>query len=96
MRIISEDLKDIIKDEDKDKIIMATKRDRYLGQLIHNRGLSGNTIETKIFGKIMSILWLYNRFDKTIKIRIFKTYLISKINHMIPLIALSNNLNASS
>ena len=93
--IISDEVNDVIKDEDNDKIIMSTKKGKYLGQLINNCGLSENTIETKMFGKLISKLRIYNGFTKSTKIRIFKTYLVSKINHLLPLIALSNNLDIS-
>ena len=93
--IISDDINDVIKDRDNDKIIMPTRKGKYLGQLINNQGLSENTIETKMFGKLINKLQTYNGFSKNTKIRIFKTYLISKINHLLPLIALSNNLDSS-
>ena len=48
-----------------------------------------------MFGKLISKLRIYNGFTKSTKIRIFKTYLVSKINHLLPLIALSNNLDIS-
>ena len=86
--IISDEVNDIIKDEDNDKIIMATKKSKYLGQVINNCWLSENTIETKMFGKLINKLYIYNGFTKSTKIRIFKTYLISKINNLLPLIAL--------
>ena len=74
---------------------MPTRKGKYLGQLINNQGLSENTIETKMFGKLINKLQIYNWFSKTTKIRIFKTYLISKINHLLQLIALSNDLDSS-
>ena len=70
---------------------MATKK--CTGQLINNCGLSENTIETKMFGKLINKEHIYNWFTKSPKIGIFKTYLKSKINHLLPLIALSNNLD---
>ena len=58
-------------------------------------GVSENKIETKIFGKLINKLSILNGFAKSSKIRIFKIFLISKGNHLLPLIALSGNLDAS-
>ena len=74
---------------------MSTKRGKYIGQLLNNCGLIERIIETKMFGKLINKLHIYNGFAKSTKIRIFKTYLISKINHILPLIVLSNSFDIS-
>ena len=76
-------------------MIIPKNKCKYLGQLINNNGLTENVIEIKIFGQLIGILNSYNGFTKTTKIRIFKTYLISKVNHLLPLISLSGNLEIS-
>ena len=54
-----------------------------------------NIFETKTFGKLINKLSIFNGFAKSAKIRIFKIFLISKVNHLLPLIVLSGNLEAS-
>ena len=74
---------------------MPKKKGKYLGQLINNMGVTENIIETKTFGKLINKLSMFNGFAKSSKIRIFKIFLISKVNHLLPLIAFSENLDAS-
>ena len=66
---------------------MPKKNAKYLGQIINSEGLTKNIIENKIFGKLINVLQRYKGFAKTTKIQIFKTYLISKVNHLLPLIS---------
>ena len=93
--IISDDPNDIIKDDQNGQIIIPKNKGKYLGQIINNKGLTENIIKAKIFGKLINHLNLYNGFTRATKIRIFKTYLISKVNHLLPLIALTGNLDIS-
>ena len=58
-------------------------------------GVIENIIETKTFGKLINKISIFNGFAKSSKIRIFKIFLMSKVNHLLPLIALSGNLEAS-
>jgi len=57
--------------------------------------LTDNIIEKKVFGELINTLETYKGFAKCSKIRIFKTYLISKINHLLPIIVLTGNLETS-
>ena len=66
-----------------------------MGQIINSEGLTENIIENKIFGKLVNVLQRYKGFAKTTKIRIFKIYLISKVNHLLPLISLTGNIEIS-
>ena len=93
--ILSDDPNDIIKDENNGQMIMPKTKCKYLGQLINNKGFTENIIEKKIFGKFINKLNLYMGFTKVTKIRIFKTYLISKVNHLLPLIVLTGNIEVS-
>ena len=93
--IISDNENDVIKDNTNDIIIMPKKKGKYLGQLINNMGVIENIIETKTFGKLINKISIFNGFAKSSKIRIFKIFLISKVNHLLPLIVLSGNLEAS-
>ena len=93
--IISNEQNDIIKDETSDGIIISKKVGKYLGQLINNNGITENTIEAKLFGKLINIFHTYKGFSKSSKIRLFKTYFISKINHLLPLISLTGNIEIS-
>ena len=93
--IISDDSNDIIKDNTNGQLIMPKKNAKYLGQIINSGGLTENIIENKIFRKLINVLQRFKGFAKTIKIRIFKTYLISKVNHLLPLISLTGNIEIS-
>ena len=91
--IISDDPMDTIKDNYNGQIIISQKKGKYLGQIINSNGVTENIIEQKMFGKLIKQLNAYDGFSKSSKIRIFKTYLISKINHLLPLISLTGNID---
>ena len=93
--ILSDDPNNIIKDGKNGQIIMSKTKCKYLGQLINNKGLTENIMGAKIFGKLINKLNICKGFTKATKIRIFKTYLISKVNHLLPLIALTGNIEVS-
>ena len=95
MQQLSDDPNNIIKDGKNGQIIMSKTKCKYLGQLINNKGLTENIMGAKIFGKLINKLNICKGFTKATKIRIFKTYLISKVNHLLPLIALTGNIEVS-
>ena len=80
---------DTIKDNYNGQIIISQKKGKYLGQIINSNGVIENIIEQKMFGKLIKQLNAYDGFSKSSKIRIFKTYLISKINQ----ISLTGNID---
>ena len=62
----------------------------YLGQEIDNNGIPRININHKTFGKLMDILNRNAGISCAARIKIFKVYMRSKLNHLIPLICLSN------
>ena len=66
-----------------------------MGQQINNNGISEQIIEDKIFGKIKMILNNNNYLTRLSRIYIFKTYMITKVNHLLPLISLNGHLSDS-
>ena len=71
--------------------INPTSHAKYLGQEIDSRGIPTKPITQATFGKIINILQTNRQLGRSAKIKIFKTYLRSKINHLIPLIVLTEN-----
>lgn len=66
---------------------------KYLGQQINHNGISEQLIEDKIFDKIKQILFNNNYLTRFSRIRIFKCYMFSKINHLLLLISLKGHLS---
>ena len=62
---------------------------KYLGQQINSNGISEQIMEKKIFGKIKMIHNNNNFLTTLSKIHIFKTYMITKVNNLLPLISLN-------
>ena len=79
--ILSEDTKDKITDNDEGIDIEPKLSVKYLGQKINSEGLSEEIIDSKIFGKVKNKLNRLNYLTRLTRIRIFKAYMISKVNH---------------
>ena len=92
---ISNDLDEVIMDDSSGEMIVATEASKYLGQLINTEGEPVYGISKKDLGKIIDIMMSAGSLSRKARIRIFKTYSRSKIGHLIPMIALSKNLEAT-
>ena len=94
--LISEEEKDVIKDKGANEetiIITAKKHAKYLGQIINEEGIPTKDTKNISFGYIASVIKRDGSLTKIAKIRIFQTYMRSKINHLIPMIVLSGGVN---
>ena len=76
--------------------IKTVKEAKYLGQIIDKNGKSKYIIKKEQLGSLRQIVG-ENVKDLSIKlnVKLFKTYMKAKINHTIPLIALSNGTQES-
>ena len=79
--ILSKDTKDKITDNDEGIDIESKLLVKYLGQKINLEGISEEIIDNKIFGKVKNKLNRLNYLTSLNRIRIFKAYMISKVNH---------------
>ena len=68
---------------------------KYLGQQVNSNGISEQIMEKKIFGKIKMIHNNNNFLTTLSKIHIFKTYMSTKVNNLLPLISLNWHLSDS-
>ena len=91
--LISDIKDDIIKDINQDIIITAKNEAKYLGQFINSEGIPTSDINKIQFGRLMKIISKVGELTRIAKIRIFITYLKSKINHLIPLIAITGGID---
>ena len=80
-----------------DKInIKTVKEAKYLGQIIDKNGKAKYIINKKQLGSLKQIMGEnVKELSIRLNVKIFKTYMKSKINHTLPLIALSNGTEES-
>ena len=90
--LLSSELNDKIVDEISGTIISAKEKVKYLGQFINNSGISEEIIENKLFGSLKNKLSKLQFLTRYTRIRLFKTYMLSKVNHLLLLISLNGHL----
>ena len=90
--LISDAKEDTIKDNNQNIQIIAKDEAKYLGQIINSEGIPTSDINKIQFGRLMNIISKYGELTKIAKIRIFLIYMKSKINHLIPLIAITGGI----
>ena len=71
-------------------VINSVTHAKYLGQIIDSSGIPKIDINNKTFGKLIDILSKNNGLAIIARIKIFKIYMRSKLNHLIPLICTTN------
>ena len=94
--LISEEQNDSIKDTSENgemKIINSVNQAKYLGQVINEEGVPINNVKSISFGYISSVIRKDGSLTKIAKIRIFQTYMRSRINHLIPMIVLTDGVS---
>ena len=88
--LISEQINDYIIDignDGSETKITSVKQAKYLGQIIN---ADGSPVNSDInLNYLNGLLTKFGTLSKTAKIRIFQTYVRSKINHLLPMIILS-------
>ena len=93
--ILSDNPSDKIIDDQAGVDILPKSEVKYLGQNINSEGLAEQIIEERIFGSIKNKLNKFDFLTRLTRIRIFKAYMISKVNHLLPLISLNGHLGVS-
>ena len=101
--IINPEKCEILSDNPSDKIIddqagidiLPKSEVKYLGQNMNSEGLAEQIIEDRLFGNIKNKLNKYDFLTRLTRIRIFKAYMVSKVNHLLPLISLNGHLGVS-
>ena len=90
--LISEQINDYIIDignNGSETKITSVKQAKYLGQIIN---ADGSPVNSDInLNYLNGLLTKFGTLSKTAKIRIFQTYVRSKINHLLPMLALAGN-----
>ena len=69
--------------------IKTVEYGKYLGQEIDCNGVPRISVNNKTFGKLMDILAKNQGIATSARIKIFKIYMRSKVNHLIPLICMT-------
>ena len=70
------------------EVITSIMKTKYLGQVINDQGIPNYVAKNIKFDYIAGVLKKNGSLTKISKIRIFQTYMRSKINQLIPLIVL--------
>ena len=66
---------------------------KYLGQKINPKGITEQIIDDKLFVCVKNKLRKLSFLSRLTRIKIFKVYMISKINHSLPIITLNGLLS---
>ena len=90
--LISENSEDKINDDENNITIQSQNSAKYLGQIINHNGIPTTSINKVNFGKFLNIISKIGNLTRIAKIRLFHTYMKSKINHLIPLIAITGGI----
>ena len=76
--------------------IYPTPTAKYLGQIIDNEGNTTNIINTFDYGTIANIVGTAApNLPRRAKVKLFKTYIKSKFSHLLPMISITGNLEAT-
>jgi hypothetical protein len=100
---VNPDKCEVISDSDNDRVIdpntgeelETNKESRYLGQIIDCEGNVTNYLKHSAFGKVLKVLSYAKGVSRRARVKIFHIFLRSKINHLLPLIAISNQLETT-
>ena len=91
--LLSENEEDTITGRKTGIKLKAIKTAKYLGQTINNQGETVNIIDTYNYSSITeTIKKVVNHISMRSKIKLFNVYIKSKFAHLIPMIALTGNL----
>ena len=94
--ILSENQNDLIVDEEENITLYSKTQTKYLGQIINSRGEPMEIIKTSELKRISSTINnTTSMLSRRARIKIYKTYIRCKYQHLIPLIATTDNLLSS-
>ena len=93
---ITENVNEQLYNPETNEYFKTTEMAKYLGQIIDANGRPTSIITRQSLGSIQSLIHNTSKYLSTkARIRIFKMYLKSKVMHLIPIIALTGNLQIS-
>jgi hypothetical protein len=81
---------DRIEDESTGKEIESDKNAKYLGQVVDNEGETVMVIKSTAFGRLYKTLFFTKGLSRRTRVKLFQVYMRSKINHLIPILAISD------
>ena len=90
--LISEVAEDSIIDTENNIKIKSQSSAKYLGQIINQNGIPTTGINKVNFGRFLNIISRTGNLTRMAKIRLFHIFMKSKINHLIPLIAITGGI----
>ena len=91
--LLSNNIQDSITDHITGIILQAQLTSKYLGQTIDSNGNTTNIINTYEFGSITKLIKnITNHISQKAKIKLFSTYIKAKFIHLLPMIALTGDL----
>jgi len=90
--LISEVKEDSINDIENNIKINSQSSAKYLGQIINQNGIPTTGINKVNFGRFLNIISKTGNLTRIAKIRLFHIFMKSKINHLIPLIAITGGI----
>ena len=90
--LISEVAEDSIIDTENNIKIKSQSSAKYLGQIINQNGIPTTGINKVNFGRFLNIISRTGNLTRIAKIRLFHIFMKSKINHLIPLIAITGGI----
>ena len=85
--LLTNDLEEVIRVQNSETVLYSRETAKYLGQILDSNGTSKVVVSRSFFGKVINILSRNPELSGKAKIRIFKTYAESKVNHLLPLMA---------
>ena len=91
-QLLSDNQNDKIIDNEQKININSIDEAKYLGQIINNNGIPDSKISNSQLGPLLNKISKVGTLTRTAKIKIFKIYMKSKINHLIPLISITGGL----
>ncbi|MGL4521223.1 MAG: reverse transcriptase domain-containing protein [Bacilli bacterium] len=93
--LLTDDTDDFINTPTTNEIIHSQSEAKYVGQVMDFSGNSKVTITEKNFSKLINMLNRNKEITTKTRIKLFKTFVTSKINHLLPIIALTEGIEST-
>jgi hypothetical protein len=92
---ISDNPEDVVKDKESGTMLVTNTESKYIGQVIDSNGNATSSLKANAFGKLHKILSYTKSLSRRTRVKPFQIYMRSKINHLLPIISLSDKLEDS-
>ena len=90
--LISDNKDDKIFDKEENVEILAEEESKYLAKIINNIGIPTANINNIHFGPLLNLVCKEGQLTRIAKLKIFQIFMKSRINHLIPLIAITGGI----